>query len=85
MTIRARHDEAAGTPVEFSIEQVEAAINRYCRSHQPVAAADHFVMDDSLGRMAHVYGEMIAQHRNVVDLSGLDGAVRALFLEWAAP
>lgn len=85
MTMHARHDEAAGKLFEFSIEQVETAINRYCRSHQPVAVADHFVMDDSLSRMAHVYGEMIAGHRNVVDLSVLDGTVRALFLEWAAP
>ncbi|WP_198172419.1 DUF3717 domain-containing protein [Burkholderia pseudomallei] len=70
--------------MEFSIEQVEVAINRYCRSHQPVAPVDHFVMDDSLSRMAHVYGEMIAGRRNVVDLSALDGTVRALFLEWAS-
>jgi hypothetical protein len=67
----------------LSIEDVESAINRYRRVHE--STGDECTMDHSLSQMAHVYGQMIWDRSDGVDVQKLDKDVRQLFLEWRGP
>jgi hypothetical protein len=67
---------------ELSIVDVEAAINRYSWSHE--LPKGEVAIDATLSRMAHVYGQMIADHATVLPLAMIDAEVARLFLKWRA-
>lgn len=68
----------------LSIEDVESAINRYRRVHEP-QGDEWFVMDRSLSQMAHVYGQMIVDRSSGVYVESLNTEVGLLLLEWKGP
>lgn len=65
-----------------SITQLESAINRLREKNAPPV---NYILSPNLRAMAEVYGRMICEHAESIDLDKEPDALRQVVLKWLPP
>ncbi len=68
-------------PTFVTITELESAINRLRESAPPV----NYILSPDLRAMAEVYGLMICEHAESIDLDKEPYALRQVFVKWLPP